>query len=84
MTFLAIDIGNTRLKWAMYEAPHPGAALLAHGAEFLEHIERLAEGPWSKLPTPTHMLGCVVAGETARRRVHDQIELMLGWDFEPH
>ncbi|HEY4664050.1 MAG TPA: type III pantothenate kinase, partial [Comamonas sp.] len=40
MTFLAIDIGNTRLKWAMYDAPRPGAALLAHGAEFLEHIER--------------------------------------------
>ncbi len=83
MTFLAIDIGNTRLKWAMYDAPRPGAALLAHGAEFLEHIERLAEGPWSKLPAPTHMLGCVVARETARRRVHDQMELMLGWNFEP-
>jgi len=83
MTFLAIDIGNTRLKWAMYDSPRPGAALLAHGAEFLEHIERLAEGPWSKLPPPTRMLGCVVAGETARRRVHDQMELMLGWEVEP-
>ena len=29
MTFLAIDVGNTRLKWALYEAPRPGAALLA-------------------------------------------------------
>lgn len=83
MTFLAIDIGNTRLKWAMYDAHRPGAALLAHGAEFLEHIEHLAEGPWSELPTPTRMLGCVVAGDTARRRVHDQIDMMLGWDFEP-
>ena len=83
MTFLAIDIGNTRLKWAMYEDHRPGAALLAHGAEFLEHIERLAEGAWAGLPAPDRMLGCVVAGETARRRVHEQIELMLGWDFEP-
>lgn len=83
MTFLAIDIGNTRLKWAMYEDHRPGAALLAHGAEFLEHIERLAEGAWTGLPAPDHMLGCVVAGETARRRVHEQIEQMLGWDFEP-
>ena len=83
MTFLAIDIGNTRLKWAMYEDHRPGAALLAHGAEFLEHIERLAEGAWVGLPAPDRMLGCVVAGETARRRVHEQIELMLGWDFEP-
>ncbi len=29
MAFLAIDIGNTRLKWALYEAPGPGAALHA-------------------------------------------------------
>ena len=84
MTFLAIDIGNTRLKWAMYEDHRPGAALLAHGAEFLEHIERLAEGAWAGLPAPDRMLGCVVAGETARRRVHEQIELMVGWNFEPH
>ncbi|MEF9948735.1 MAG: type III pantothenate kinase, partial [Comamonas sp.] len=83
MTFLAIDIGNTRLKWAMYEDHRPGAALLAHGAEFLEHIERLAEGAWAGLPAPDRMLGCVVAGETARRRVHEQIELMVGWNFEP-
>ena len=83
MTFLAIDIGNTRLKWAMYEDHRPGAALLAHGAEFLEHIERLAEGAWAGLPAPDRMLGCVVAGEIARRRVHEQIEQMLGWNFEP-
>ncbi len=80
MTFLAIDIGNTRLKWAMYEAPHPGAALLAQGAEFLEQIERLADGPWSSLPAPTSMLGCAVASEAARQRVHEQIDQMLGWD----
>jgi hypothetical protein len=80
MTFLAIDIGNTRLKWAMYDDHRPGAALLAHGAEFLEHIERLAEG-LGRLPAPTRMLGCVVAGDTAKRRVHEQIELMLGWTW---
>ena len=80
---LAIDIGNTRLKWAMYEDHRPGAALLAHGAEFLEHIERLAEGAWAGLPAPDRMLGCVVAGEPARRRVHEQIEQMLGWNLEP-
>ena len=36
MTFLAIDIGNTRLKWAQYETARPGARLLAHGAETAE------------------------------------------------
>lgn len=80
MTFLAIDVGNTRLKWALYEAAQPGAALLAHGAEFLDHIERLAEGPWADLPAPTHMLGCVVAGDAVKRRVVEQMDL---WDVTP-
>jgi type III pantothenate kinase len=71
--FLAIDIGNTRLKWALYDAAHPGAALQAHGAEFLDHIERLAEGPWADLPAPGAMLGCVVAGDAVRRRAEEQI-----------
>ncbi|AMM24228.1 type III pantothenate kinase [Variovorax sp. PAMC 28711] len=73
MAFLAIDIGNTRLKWALYEAPRPGAPLLGQGAEFLDHIERLAEGPWADLPQPTSMLGCVVAGDAVRRRAEEQL-----------
>ncbi|MEJ8854774.1 type III pantothenate kinase [Variovorax robiniae] len=73
MTFLAIDIGNTRLKWAMYDAPRPGANLLGHGAEFLDHIESLAEGAWADLPQPGSMLGCVVAGDQLRRRAEEQI-----------
>lgn len=77
MTLLAIDVGNTRLKWALYEAPHPGAALLAQGAEFLDHIDRLSETAWVRLPVPTRMLGCVVAGDAVRRRVEAQMEL---WD----
>lgn len=77
MTFLAIDVGNTRLKWALYDAAQPGAVPRAHGVEFLEHIERLAEGAWAQLPAPTHMLGCVVAGDPVKRRVAEQMEL---WD----
>ncbi len=73
MPFLAIDVGNTRLKWALYEAPRPAAALLAQGAEFLDHIERLAEGPWADLPPPASMLGCVVAGDALRRRAEEQV-----------
>jgi type III pantothenate kinase len=80
MTFLAIDVGNTRLKWAVYDRPQPGAALLAHGAEFLEHIDKLAEGCWAALAAPQRMLGCVVAGEAVRRRVEEQMEL---WDVAP-
>jgi type III pantothenate kinase len=81
MSFLAVDIGNTRLKWALYGGPSPGAALLRQGAVFLEAIDGLAEGPWRDLlPAPASMLGSVVAGEGIRRRTEAQLEL---WDVEP-
>ena len=80
MSFLALDVGNTRLKWALYDKAIPGAKLLAHGAEFLENIDTLAEGAWSKLPAPQHILGCIVAGDHIRRRVTLQLEL---WDPIP-
>jgi type III pantothenate kinase len=82
MSFLAIDIGNTRLKWARYAAPHPGAVLLEQGASFLETIDDLADGDWKHLPAPHSMLGCVVAGDAVRRRVEEQIGLR--WDIDPH
>ncbi|MDR2851862.1 MAG: type III pantothenate kinase [Burkholderiaceae bacterium] len=83
MAFLAIDIGNTRLKWALYEGPRLGAALLAHGVEFLDHIERLAEGAWARLPAaPDTMLGCAVAADPVRRRAEEQIRERF--DCEPH
>ncbi len=81
MTFLALDVGNTRLKWGLYDTPAPGAKLLGSGAVFLENIDRLADEDWRELPEPTHMLGCIVAGEAIRRRVEEQMEL---WDITPH
>jgi type III pantothenate kinase len=81
MTFLALDVGNTRLKWGVYESPEPNAKVLSHGAVFLENIDRLADEDWRDLPVPTHMLGCIVAGEAIRRRVEEQMEL---WDITPH
>jgi type III pantothenate kinase len=80
MTFLAIDIGNTRLKWALHSAPQRNAPILAQGAQFLENIDKLAEGDWAHLPPPSQMLGCAVAGDTIRRRVEEQMEL---WDVAP-
>ena len=80
MKFLAIDVGNTRLKWALYKTPHPQAPLLAHGVEFLENIDKLAEGAWATLPHPERMLGCIVAGDALKRRVEEQMEI---WDVAP-
>ncbi len=77
MKFLAIDVGNTRLKWALYQNPYVNAPVLAQGAEFLDNIDKLAEGAWAALPAPERMLGCVVAGEAVRKRVEEQMEL---WD----
>ena len=84
VSFLAIDIGNTRLKWALYPSSPTGAsgggAPTAHGAVFLENIDSLAEGDWKRLPAPTTLLGCNVAGDAVRRRVEEQLEL---WDLAP-
>ena len=80
MSFLAVDVGNTRLKWALYAAPLPGAGMMAHGAVFLEAIDELAEGQWRHLPAPASMLGSIVAGEGIRRRTEEQLEI---WDVDP-
>jgi type III pantothenate kinase len=81
MSFLALDIGNTRLKWALYDdAAGPGALPERHGAVFLETIDELAEGDWAALAAPASMLGCVVAGDAVRHRVEEQMEI---WDIAP-
>jgi len=77
---LAIDVGNTRLKWGQYAAPRPDAALLSHGAVFLENIDQLSEGEWARLAPPGSMLGCCVAGDAVRHRVEEQLEM---WELSP-
>ncbi|MDP1741437.1 type III pantothenate kinase [Polaromonas sp.] len=80
MTFLALDVGNTRLKWAQYAAPVAGAPVLAQGAVFLENIDKLADEEWRNLPAPSRILGCIVAGDAVKRRVEEQMEL---WEVAP-
>jgi len=82
MTFLAVDVGNTRLKWALFESPLPGASLRAQGAEFLENIDKLADGPWATFTAPHRMLGCAVAADAVKRRVEEQMEEL--WDVPAH
>ena len=80
MSFLAIDVGNTRLKWTLYERPAPGARALARGVEFLEQIDRLADDGWAALPEPGCILGCIVAGHAIRHLVHEQMDI---WNVAP-
>lgn len=80
MTLLAIDIGNTRLKWAQYATLAPGSEPIAQGALFLETIDQLDEGEWAALKPPSAMLGCCVASDSVRHRVEEQLEL---WDVAP-
>ena len=80
MTFLALDVGNTRLKWAQYAAPVVGAPVLAQGAVFLENIDKLADDEWRNLPAPSRILGCIVAGDAVKRRVEEQME---DWEVAP-
>lgn len=83
MSLLAIDIGNTRLKWALYPAAVPGTDPVAHGASFLETIEQLGEGDWASLPVPHAVIGSCVAGDAIRRRtaelVHELWERPCSW-----
>ena len=74
MSFLAVDVGNTRLKWALYPSAAVDAQPIASGAEFLENIDKLADGEWANLPAPERMLGCCVAGDAVKRRVEEQME----------
>jgi type III pantothenate kinase len=82
MPFLAIDIGNTRLKWALYARATEGEQPIAHGAEFLENIDKLSDGDWSRMPRPDRMLGCSVAADAVKRRVEEQMEEL--WDVPAH
>jgi type III pantothenate kinase len=76
----ALDIGNSRLKWALYEAPHSASRVVAQGVCFLENIDQLAETDWADLPNPTHILGCIVAGDAIKGRVKEQLDI---WDAVP-
>jgi type III pantothenate kinase len=74
MSFLAVDIGNTRLKWALFPQATVGAQPIAGGAEFLENIDKLADGEWAQLAPPERMLGCSVSADAVKRRVEEQME----------
>jgi type III pantothenate kinase len=78
MTILAIDVGNTRLKWALFSSAQPGLLPSSESAVFLERIDDLADASrWHVIAPPKAVIGSNVAGDAVRRRVEEQLEL---WD----
>src|SRR6187401_2526370 len=66
---LVIDIGNSRMKWAL----HDPRGWLVNGAIPNQDIGTLALRDWQNLPRPVRAVGVNVAGEAARVRVEGQL-----------
>ena len=66
---LVIDVGNSRLKWAM-RGPQ---GWTARGAVANQDIGSLAVRDWQTLERPVRAVGVNVAGEAARVRVEGQL-----------
>jgi hypothetical protein len=77
MSFLAIDVGNTRLKWALYEAPRPAQPCWRRAPSSWT-TSTPGRRPLGALPAPTPHAGLCGGGRRqCKRRVEDQMEL---WD----
>ena len=76
MRLLALDVGNTRLKWALFV----GGIMREHGALMLEDISALNGNQWRALPPPERIIGSNVAGDAVRHRVEDQL---ARWAVDP-
>jgi type III pantothenate kinase len=76
MRLLALDVGNTRLKWALFI----GGIIRDHGALILEEISTLNDTQWKSLLPPDRIIGSNVAGDAVRHRVEDQL---TRWAVDP-
>ena len=80
---LAIDVGNSRLKWALVGT----RGVLAHGAVPNAEIGSLAVRDWQNMQRPVRAVGVNVAGEAARVRVEGQLSrwrLPVEWIVATH
>lgn len=66
---LVVDVGNSRMKWALVSA----LGYVAQGIVPNAEIGTLAVRDWQNLPRPVRALGVNVAGEAARVRVEGQL-----------
>jgi type III pantothenate kinase len=72
MTLLALDIGNTRLKWAFFDGAD-GDEIVSRGAMFIAEIEQFLERAEIAAMKPTLIAGSHVANAATRRRIEDQL-----------
>jgi type III pantothenate kinase len=72
---LAIDCGNTRLKWGLRD----GAAWRKTGAVPLAELSGLESG-WRRIAAPDAIVICNVAGGAARKRIE---KLLSRWRVAP-
>jgi type III pantothenate kinase len=73
---LLLDVGNSRLKWALVS----GGQWITRGAVAKQDIGALALGQWQNLPRPKAAIGVNVAGEAVRVRVEGQL---ARWRLRP-
>lgn len=66
---LVVDVGNSRMKWALVSP----LGYVAQGIVPNAEIGTLAVRDWQNLPRPLRALGVNVAGEAARVRVEGQL-----------
>ena len=64
MKVLAVDAGNSRIKWGL----HDGESWLVQGWADRARSARLARA-WAKLPRPDTVISCNVAGPGVRRAI---------------
>jgi len=67
---LAVDAGNTRIKWGVYRGPGDWATF---GATPVDELER-AYDAWAELPAPSRIAIANVAGPTLREALVDLVQ----------
>lgn len=70
MTLLALDIGNTRLKWAYFDGTD-GETILSRGAMFIAELEQFLARAEVAAMKPASIAGSHVANAATRRRVEE-------------
>ena len=70
---LVVDVGNSRMKWALYDA----RGWLAQGVVPNAEIGTLALRDWQNLPRPVRAIGVTRVGATRTAQILDECRRRL-------